>query len=72
MRLKIYGTLDCGSGKRLKLENRIFFKTEADAISLGYRPCGHCMKAAYKSWRSQNTGSIAGLGTSIQLRDRQM
>jgi len=50
-RLKIYGTLDCGSGKRMKMQNRVFFSSEAEAIDLGYRPCGHCMSGAYKKWK---------------------
>ena len=50
-KLKIYGTLNCSSGKRMKIENRVFFSSEAEAIDLGYRPCGHCMAAAYKRWK---------------------
>jgi methylphosphotriester-DNA--protein-cysteine methyltransferase len=42
-RLKIYGTLGCPSGKRMKKENRVFFEDEAEAINLGFRPCGNCM-----------------------------
>jgi len=42
-RLKIYGTLKCSSGKRMKRENRVFFSSEVEATNLGYRPCGHCM-----------------------------
>ena len=47
-KLKIYGQLDCSSGKRMKVENRIFFSSEEEAIRLGYRPCGHCMREAYR------------------------
>ena len=36
--LKIYGTLTCKSGKRMKKENRVFFKSEKEAINKGYRP----------------------------------
>jgi len=43
-KLKIYGTLHCQSGKRMKKENRVFFKNEAEAISNGFRPCGNCMR----------------------------
>ena len=43
--LKIYGTLSCKSGKRMKIENRVFFISEKEAINQGYRPCGHCMKS---------------------------
>lgn len=52
-KLKIYGTLKCTSGKRMKRENRIFFETEKEALSLGFRPCGHCMRTAYKLWKNE-------------------
>ncbi|MEZ4699398.1 MAG: Ada metal-binding domain-containing protein [Rhodothermales bacterium] len=45
-RLRIYGTLRCWSGKRMKRANRVFFRSEADAIAAGFRPCGHCMRGA--------------------------
>jgi methylphosphotriester-DNA--protein-cysteine methyltransferase len=44
MRLKIYGTLHCKSGKRMKRENRVFFSSENEARTQGFRPCGHCMR----------------------------
>lgn len=50
--LKIYGTLSCSSGKRMKVANRVFFESEAEARQAGYRPCGHCMKAAYQKWKN--------------------
>ena len=50
-RLKIYGMLQCVSGKRMKTANRVFFANEADAVALGYRPCGHCMRSEYLLWR---------------------
>jgi hypothetical protein len=53
-KLKIYGTLNCSSGKRIKIENRLFFESETEAISAGYRPCGHCMKEAYQKWKALN------------------
>lgn len=49
-KLRIYGTLNCKSGKCMKRENRVFFKTEEEAIENGYRPCGHCMKKEYSAW----------------------
>ena len=52
--LKIYGTLNCKSGKRLKPANRVFFRDEGEALSLNYRPCGHCVRDAYKKWKQQN------------------
>ncbi|MFN8354994.1 MAG: Ada metal-binding domain-containing protein [Spirosomataceae bacterium] len=49
-KLKIYGTLRCPSGKRLKKANRVFFESEQEALANGYRPCGHCLKTAYLQW----------------------
>jgi len=34
--LKIYGTLECKSGKRMKAKNRVFFEHEEEAIKA---PC---------------------------------
>jgi hypothetical protein len=53
-RLKIYGTLNCRSGKRMKKENRVFFISEKEALDSGYRPCGHCMRGKYKLWKTQS------------------
>lgn len=40
---KVFGRLDCSSGKKLmKAENRIFFAGWEDAIEAGYRPCKIC------------------------------
>jgi methylphosphotriester-DNA--protein-cysteine methyltransferase len=52
---KIYGLLICSSGKRMKVENRVFFKDEAEALINGYRPCGHCMKEKYEQWKKKTT-----------------
>ncbi len=51
-RLKIYGTLNCRSGRKMKTENRVFFRDEAEAQSAGYRPCGHCLRDQYRAWKS--------------------
>jgi methylphosphotriester-DNA--protein-cysteine methyltransferase len=51
-KLKIYGTLHCKSGKRMKTVNRVFFTDENDAISNGYRPCAHCLKEKYTHWKN--------------------
>jgi hypothetical protein len=51
MPAKIYGTLSCTSGKRLKAANRVFFQNEAEAIAAGYRACGHCMRREYLKWK---------------------
>ena len=52
-RLKIYGRLDCASGRRMKRENRIFFTSDEEAQRLGYRPCGHCMRDSYLRWKNR-------------------
>jgi len=49
-KLKIYGHLNCKSGKRMKRENRVFFTDEKEAIALGFRPCGNCKRNLYKEW----------------------
>jgi methylphosphotriester-DNA--protein-cysteine methyltransferase len=51
-KLKIYGTLKCSSGKRMKRKNRVFFSSENKAKDSGFRPCGHCMKAEYQKWKN--------------------
>ncbi|SHG01649.1 Ada metal-binding domain-containing protein [Flavobacterium johnsoniae] len=51
-KLKIYGTLKCASGKRMKRENRVFFSSEENAKQNGFRPCGHCMKTDYLKWKN--------------------
>ncbi|SDM35452.1 Metal binding domain of Ada [Catalinimonas alkaloidigena] len=51
--LHIYGTLTCRSGRRMRRENRVFFASEEEALALGYRPCGHCLRAAYRRWKAQ-------------------
>ena len=52
-KLKIYGTLNCPSGKRMKTENRVFFCSEREAIQNGYRPCGNCLKQKYQDWKNE-------------------
>ncbi len=39
---KIFGCLNCASGRRMKPKNRVFFLTWQDAIDSGYRPCKKC------------------------------
>ena len=51
VKLKIYGRLSCTSGKRMRKENRLFFRNELEAKAVGFRPCGHCMKKAYSLWK---------------------
>jgi hypothetical protein len=52
VKLNIYGTLHCRSGKRMKKENRVFFRSPAEAIQGGFRPCGHCLPRDYKNWKN--------------------
>jgi len=52
-KLKIYGRLDCASGKRMLKSNRVFFSDENEALALQYRPCGHCMRQAYLEWKHE-------------------
>jgi methylphosphotriester-DNA--protein-cysteine methyltransferase len=49
--LKIYGKLNCATGKRMLRKNRIFFASSVEAIESGFRPCGHCLKNDYKKWK---------------------
>jgi methylphosphotriester-DNA--protein-cysteine methyltransferase len=57
-RLKIYGRLDCPSALRAikrggpYARHRVFFADEASAIAAGFRPCGICMREAYRQWRA--------------------
>ena len=53
-KLRIFGLLSCRSGKRMKNKNRVFFKTETEAIAAGFRPCGHCMRDQYRQWKLMN------------------
>lgn len=52
--LRIYGTLRCASGKRMKKENRVFFASAEDAVSLGFRPCAKCLRKEYLLWKRAN------------------
>ncbi len=63
-KLKIYGALNCSSGKRMKSENRVFFKSEEEARDMGYRPCGHCMRQDYLEWKAiiKNQAASPALG----------
>jgi methylphosphotriester-DNA--protein-cysteine methyltransferase len=56
-RTKVYGRLDCpvalsliARGRNL-VEHRVFFADEETAIAAGYRPCGACMRDAYRAWK---------------------
>ncbi len=49
-RLKIYGSLACSSGQRMKRANRVFFRNAAEAQAAGFRPCGNCLTHDYQRW----------------------
>ncbi|UKT66156.1 hypothetical protein LOK61_01560 [Pedobacter mucosus] len=34
----------------MKIQNRMFFTSEDDALINGFRPCGHCLNQKYKKW----------------------
>ncbi|WP_460673992.1 Ada metal-binding domain-containing protein [Larkinella ripae] len=51
--LKIYGTLRCRSGQRMRPKNRVFFASEDEAIRCGFRPCGHCLPEKYRQWKNR-------------------
>lgn len=57
---KIYGLLSCRAGRRMKEENRVFFKDEKEARSQGYRPCGACLPEQYRRWKEATTGGERG------------
>ena len=49
---KIYGTLTCRSGRRMKRQNRVFFENRKDTVNNDYRPCGNSMNEPYRKWIS--------------------
>jgi methylphosphotriester-DNA--protein-cysteine methyltransferase len=56
-RSKIFGRLDCPTALRAiarggYVNQRVFFVDAATAVSAGYRPCGACMPAAYREWKT--------------------
>ncbi|CAO3566332.1 unnamed protein product [Mortierella alpina] len=61
---RIYGRLDCRSALRAiarggYVKHRVFFLDEATAITAGYRPCGACMRQAYRSWKSTQPAKMS-------------
>jgi len=64
-RLKIYGRLNCASGKRMKRENRVFFASKAEALAAGYRPCGHCLHTEPRTQASSSAVKVSRSGGSL-------
>lgn len=69
VKLKIYGRLQCASGKKMKKSNRIFFYSEEEAVDLGFRPCGHCLRNQYVSWK-KNLYLAEALNPSATMRTK--
>ena len=57
-RTRVYGRLDCPVALSLIRRGfdvrptRVFFADEATAIAAGFRPCGACMREAYRRWKA--------------------
>lgn len=51
---RIYGRIDCRAGKRMKVDNRVFFRDAAEAEARGFRPCAVCLPTDYARWRATN------------------
>lgn len=69
-KLKIYGELNCKSAnhyidKGQYVRNRVFFKSESDAISAGYRPCAVCMREKYDLWKNYRS-NVTGLDNKTE------
>ena len=60
-KLRIYGRLDCWSARAALPKGyakiRVFFADEETAIGAGYRPCGNCLRAEYREWKSRQPGT---------------
>ena len=59
-RLRIYGRLDCASGKRMKRASRVFFGDAAKAREVCFRPCGHCLRDDYALWKDRPADAAPG------------
>ncbi len=60
-RAKIYGRLDCPAALRAirrgrtYQQHRVFFANAESAEAAGFRPCGACMRDAYKQWQAKRS-----------------
>lgn len=57
-RQKIYGRLDCPAARRAinaggYVAHRVFFADEPTAVTDGYKPCGACLPAANRRWKTR-------------------
>ena len=62
--MKIFGRLDCGSGRRALTKNRVFFRSYEDAVAAGYRPCRNCHPVPGLTWQE----SAEKLGEDYRCR----
>ena len=67
---RIYGRLDCPSALRWLAkghyaQNRVFFADERTAQAAGYRPCGICMREAYRTWKAQHSAPVEDDGADV-------
>jgi hypothetical protein len=44
-------TICLGGNQQLKIYGTVFFSSQEEAVQQQFRPCGHCMKVAYKKWK---------------------
>jgi methylphosphotriester-DNA--protein-cysteine methyltransferase len=56
---KVYGRLDCPVALSLLRRgfvprHRVFFADEATAVAAGFRPCGACLRQAYRAWKQSS------------------
>jgi methylphosphotriester-DNA--protein-cysteine methyltransferase len=57
-RTRVYGRLDCPVALSLIARgfdvrrHRVFFADDATAVAAGYRPCGACLREAYRAWKA--------------------
>lgn len=60
---RIYGRLDCSAALRARrmgdryTKHQVFFASEEVARACGYRPCGTCMREAYRAWKAGSQGA---------------
>lgn len=59
---RIYGRLDCPAALRAiarggYVAHRVFFLNERHARAAGFRPCGVCLAAKYRAWKSRKKRS---------------
>lgn len=57
---KLFGRMDCRAASAAitrggYVKHRVFFASETDAHSAGYRPCAVCMPAEYQEWRESRS-----------------